>query len=272
LKGTILENIIERKRERVADLKRSFAVADLRRGASEFRRDRPALRLSRTLSNHSKINVIAEFKRASPSKGTINGGIRAGDAAAAYAAGGAAAISVLTEEDFFLGSLDDLKTVRSKVDLPVLRKDFIFDEAQVFESAIVGADAFLLIVAALTLGQLKALQAAAHSLGLDAVVEVHDLPELKVAIDAGAKMIGVNNRDLKTFQVSLDVSRELIAHKPKHAIMIAESGITTREEIVELRSLGFDGFLIGETLMRSGDPGSTLRDLVMSPSAQVVRS
>ena len=262
MKGTILENIIERKRERVADLKRSFAVADLRRGASEFRRDRPALRLSRTLSNHSKINVIAEFKRASPSKGTINGGIRAGDAAAAYAAGGAAAISVLTEEDFFLGSLDDLKTVRSKVDLPVLRKDFIFDEAQVFESAIVGADAFLLIVAALTLGQLKALQAAAHSLGLDAVVEVHDRPELKVAIDAGAKMIGVNNRDLKTFRTDLATTERLAPLAPGGALLVGESGINTHADCLRLAEAGVRCFLVGESLMRQDDVEAATRALL----------
>ena len=176
-----------------------------------------------------------------------------------YQKGGACAISVLTEEDFFKGSLDDLRTVREAVDVPLLRKDFIVDEFQIFESAAAGADAILLIVAALTLENLQNfLRLAQTELGMDALVEVHTREDLKLAKKIGANIMGVNNRDLRSFKVSLDVSRELVSGKPENTLMIAESGIASRDDILELKSLGFDGFLVGETLMRTGDPQKVL--------------
>jgi indole-3-glycerol phosphate synthase len=179
-----------------------------------------------------------------------------------YKKGGACAISVLTEEDHFQGSLEDLKAVRAAVDLPILRKDFIIDEFQIYESAAAGADAMLLIVSALTSENLKRFQKLAQDLGLAAVVEVHDREELGVAKSIGAKIIGVNNRDLRTFDVSLDVSRELIKHAPAGVIMISESGLESCEQLTELRNVGYSAFLVGETLMRSGDPEKELKEFV----------
>ena len=222
----------------------------------------PPNRLRRALLSGNAVNIIAEFKRASPSKGVINDRADPAAVARSYEAGGACAVSVLTETDFFRGSLDDLRCVRRAVSLPILRKDFIIDELQIFEAAEAGADAVLLIVAALKAEESARLQTVAHELGLDALVEVHTLAELEIAKDIGATLIGVNNRDLKSFEVSLDVSRELIAHAPANVPMIAESGLTSRDDLIELEQLGYSGFLIGEALMQSGDAASSLRGLV----------
>ena len=192
----------------------------------------------------------------------INDRIDVAEVARNYENGGACAISVLTEEDKFRGSLEDLVTARKAVNLPILRKDFIFDEFQIYEAAAAGADVILLIAAMLddeTLAKLHDL--AERELGLDALVEVHTLEEMERVKKIGAKIIGINNRDLQTFKVSLDVSRELIKHAPDDALMITESGLSTKEEITELRELGFAGFLIGETLMRSGNVAEELRKL-----------
>lgn len=251
MRGTILEDIIEAKRARVDAAKRRAAIDAVGPISRPYR-------LREALSDRSKPNIIAEFKRASPSKGLINEQLDPGKAAEDYFAGGAAAISVLTEEDFFKGSLDDLRAVRDAVALPLLRKDFIIDEFQILESAAVGADAVLLIVAALSIDDLKRFYSLATRLGLDALVEVHDRDEMEIAAEIGANVIGVNNRNLKTFEVSLDVSRELIRFAPTGATMIAESGISSRSEIAELFDLGYSGCLIGESLMRSGDAVETL--------------
>jgi indole-3-glycerol phosphate synthase len=255
MKGTILEKIIEAKRARVETAKRNSDLAPTHPA------ERPH-RFRSALSDRSKPNIIAEFKRASPSKGLINDALAPADVARDYRDGGAAAISVLTEEDFFKGSLDDLRAVRSAVDLPILRKDFVFDAYQIYEAAQAGADAILLIVAILDDERLAELHAVAENeLGLDALVEVHTFEELERANKIGAKLIGVNNRDLKTFEVSLDISRELIKAKPRDAAMISESGLRSREDLIELSDLGYSGFLIGETLMRSGDARKELKKL-----------
>ena len=212
--------------------------------------------------NNDGINIIAEIKRASPSKGIINAHVDVRETALNYQSGGACAISVLTEERYFKGSISDLETARAAVDLPILRKDFIIDAIQILEAAAAGADAVLLIVAALTLEDLRDLQALARDLGLDALVEVHAAAELETATAVGASLIGVNNRNLHTFDVSLDVSRELIKFKPADAVMIAESGISSRAEIEGLRRLGFDGFLVGESLMRTKTADAKLAELV----------
>jgi indole-3-glycerol phosphate synthase len=218
--------------------------------------------LHAALEREDRTNVIAEIKRASPSKGVINDNIDVAEQARNYEQGGACAISVLTEERYFKGSLEDLRKARSVVDLPILRKDFTIDEVQIYEAAAAGADAVLLIVAALTSENLSDFQTLAHALGMDAIVEVHSADELAVATEIEAQIIGVNNRNLKTFSVSLDVSRVLIKQRPENVLMIAESGISSREQIDELRALGFDGFLVGESLMRSGESKQTLEALV----------
>lgn len=206
------------------------------------------------------INIIAEFKRRSPSKGMIREGANPIEIARAYQAGGAVAMSVLTEEDYFAGSLDDLKQVKATVDLPVLRKDFIVDKYQVYESAVAGADAILLIVAALDDDLLLRLRRLAEDeLGMDALVEVHTSEEMKRAAACGAKLIGVNNRDLRTFEVSLETSLSLAREAPGDALLISESGLKNSDDLQRLYDAGYRGFLIGETLMRAEDPEQALR-------------
>jgi indole-3-glycerol phosphate synthase len=258
---TFLEEIIELKKKRLAAAQVALDPQELKRSALAFREKAQKHSLRGNLQKN-QVNVIAEIKRASPSKGVINDRIDVAETARAYEKGGAVAISVLTEQDKFKGSLDDLKIVRKAVALPVLRKDFIFDEFQIYEAAEAGADVILLIAAMLSDENLRKLhRIAENELGMDALVEVHNLNELERVAKMEAKIIGVNNRDLHSFRVSLDVSRELIKHAPDGALMIAESGISTKDEITELRSLGFSGFLVGETLMRSGNVEEELNKL-----------
>ena len=259
---TTLDTIVDATRARVTDARRTTDIAAMGERARAARVEIHPNRLREVLLSGKTINIIAEFKRASPSKGVINDRVDPAAVARSYEAGGACAISVLTEPDFFKGSLDDLRSVRQAVSLPVLRKDFIVDEFQILEAAEAGADAILLIVAVLQPEELVGLQTVAHELGLDALVEVHTLDELEIAKDIAATLIGVNNRDLKSLEVSLDVSRELIVHAPPNVPMIAESGLTSPDALIELKRIGYSGFLIGETLMRSGDPTSSLRGLV----------
>lgn len=247
-----LTEIIELKKKRleIAKAKRDFE--ELKASAIAKREAAKKHRLRENLLR-DQINIIAEIKRASPSKGVINDKIDVAELAGNYEKGGACAISVLTEEDRFCGSLEDLKAARESVKLPILRKDFIFDKFQIYEAAEAGADVILLIVAMLGEKNLAHLYQIADGLGLDVLTEVHTREELETAKKIGAKIIGVNNRDLHSFTVSLNVSHELIKHAPKDALMIAESGIATKDEISELCKLGFSGFLIGEALMRSGN-------------------
>ena len=250
----VLTEIIGRKRERVAIVKERVPV--------EVRRHENPHALRAALRSEG-INVIAEFKRRSPSKGVIRADANLKEIVQSYEAGGAIGISVLTEEDYFDGSLDDLKTVKTTVDLPVLRKDFVFDEYQVYESAAAGADAILLIVAALddeTLSRLR--QVAEDELGMDALVEVHTSEEMKRAVDSGATLIGVNNRDLRTFEVSLQTSLSLAREAPSGTLLISESGLRSPEDLQRLREAGYHGFLIGETLMRADCTEATLRNFV----------
>jgi indole-3-glycerol phosphate synthase len=258
--GTYLDKIISVRRARLRLEKELVPQAELEKRLDDVER-RPE-RFSEALTSRPGPNIIAEFKRASPSKGAINDSLSPVEAAVAYSSGGAASMSILTEQDHFSGSLGDLVSVRETVDIPLLRKDFIVDEYQLFESAAAGADAVLLIVAALEKRQLGDLMGTALELGLDAVVEVHDRTEFAVAVELGARLIGVNNRDLRTFSISLNVSRELIGERPPGVIIISESGIDSREQIAELSELGFDAFLIGESLMRSGDPEAAVRTLI----------
>jgi indole-3-glycerol phosphate synthase len=251
LSDTILDKIIAAKKIRIDAARALVDDATVRSVAKAYRNGREAFRLRKALSDSTRTNIIAEFKRASPSKGIINDELDPANTAMSYRDRGAAAISVLTEEDFFRGSLDDLRAVRAAVDIPVLRKDFTVDEYQIFEAAAAGADAILLIVAAMDASELSRLRSVAHGLGLDVLVEVHDADELEIAHKIGADLIGVNNRNLKTFEVSIDVSRRLIGDK-RDALFVSESGLSATEELDELSALGYDGFLIGETFMRGG--------------------
>lgn len=246
----VLTEIITKKRERLKGAQKRVSVTRATATPHAF---------SRALSGEG-INIIAEFKRRSPSKGMIREGANPSDVARAYQAGGAVAMSVLTEEDYFAGSLDDLREVKSTVELPVLRKDFIVDEYQVYESAAAGADAILLIVAALDDESLLRLRRLAEDeLGMDALVEVHTSDEMRRAAACGAKLIGVNNRDLRTFAVSLETSLSLAREAPSEALLISESGLNSAADLRRLHDAGYRGFLIGETLMRADDPAAALR-------------
>jgi indole-3-glycerol phosphate synthase len=250
----ILDEILRQKRIRVEAAKREVPLAQTSFSASPHR-------LRHALSTEG-VNIIAEFKRRSPSKGIINAGVTPEAMGQSYEAGGAAAMSVLTEADYFFGSLEDLQAVKKHVQIPVLRKDFVFDEYQVYESAHVGADAVLLIVAALDDATLVSLRRFIEDeLGMDALVEVHDEAEFSRAVLAGATLIGVNNRNLRTFQVSLDTSLMLAKLRTPDMILVSESGISTRQDIQLLHDAGYSGFLIGESFMRSSSPTDTLREL-----------
>jgi len=259
--STFLDKLVASKRSRIEEAKRSVDVVGLSRAAVEISTKKTPNRLQTALQRTDRINIIAEFKRASPSKGMISDRLDAVEVANMYTNGGACAISVLTEEDYFLGSLNDLRRIRENVDLPILRRDFLVDDYQILESAAAGADAILLIASILSPESLMRLQKLANDFGLDAVIEVHDREEIEIAIEVDAKIIGVNNRNLETFEVSLDTSRALIEHAPKGSILISESGISSPEQIAELRRVGYSGFLIGESLMRSNDPQRMLEEL-----------
>ncbi len=260
-----LTEIMALKRARLEQSKRERSAEEMRAQAIDVRGNSRKHSLHLALDNRGRVNVIAEFKRASPSKGVIRARAVPEEIALVYEAGGAAAISVLTEEDRFQGSLDDLRGVRAAVKIPVLRKDFIFDEYQVYESAVAGADALLLIVAALDDEQLVHLRRVTEDeLGMDALVEVHTEDEMRRAASAGARLIGINNRNLRTFEVSLDASTRLIQSAPPRALCVSESGLSIGADLRRLRALGYAGFLIGETLMRSPQPDATLRALLES--------
>ncbi|SHK43741.1 indole-3-glycerol phosphate synthase TrpC [Thermocrinis minervae] len=216
-----------------------------------------------------RTRIIAEVKKASPSEGRIRD-VSASQQARLYESAGAVGISVLTDREFFNGSLQDLFEVRQAVNLPLLRKDFIIDQVQVLEAKAYGADVVLLIVRILTQRQLKELIEFSQELGMESLVEVFNLEEAKRAIDAGAKIIGINNRDLDTLKVDINLSKEL-APKVKELgarFVVAESGIKSREEVVELEGHGVDAFLIGTTLMKSKDPYSKLRELLGFPTTE----
>lgn len=257
----VLSEIIARKRERLEQAKALIGLEQVREDALAKRRDAMPHALRRALQGEG-INIIAEFKRRSPSKGVIRADADLASIVRSYEAGSAAAISVLTEQDYFDGSLADLRAVKKSVALPVLRKDFVFDEYQVYESAAAGADAVLLIIAALDDRQLESLRRLAEDeLGIDALVEVHNEEEMDRAASCGAKLVGVNNRNLRTFEVSLETSVRLAPLAPREALLVSESGLNDGADLRRLREQGFHGFLIGESLMRARDPEAAVRDL-----------
>jgi indole-3-glycerol phosphate synthase len=216
------------------------------------------------LERNDRLNVIAESKRRSPSRGVLRERYDPVAIAKGYERAGAAAISVLTEPTFFDGSPEHLEAVRQATSLPILRKDFIVDRYQILEARAAGADAVLLIVAALSAEALKSLYRAATDAGLDVLVEVHELFELPVALDAGASIIGVNNRNLRTLAVDTNLSADIVDLIPEDVVAVAESGLKTADDLRRLRGAGYDAFLIGERFMTADDPGAALKDLLCS--------
>jgi indole-3-glycerol phosphate synthase len=236
----------------------SRIVATKRVEVEHLRASRRSFRAA--LEGH-KPAVIAELKKASPSKGTLIEEYHPGQIAHFHQSGGAAALSVLTDRNYFQGSLHDLHTARAATHLPVLRKDFMIDEVQIAEAMAAGADAILLIAAIMDVARLRALRQFAETLGLDVLVEAHDEKELTAALESGATIVGVNNRDLRTFQVSLETSIRLAPMFPKDVIAVSESGIQSRADIDRLMDAGYRAFLIGEHLMKAADPMAALREL-----------
>jgi indole-3-glycerol phosphate synthase len=256
--GNVLERIVESTRADVRRRRASVPLAELEQ-ALAHRDDRP---FSEALTRPG-VSLIAEHKRRSPSAGTIREGATVSDVVAAYERGGAAAVSVLTEGAHFAGSLDDLREARDSCHLPVLRKDFIVDAYQVYETAAAGADALLLIVAALSAEELAALYSEAQALDLDVLVEVHDEEELDQALEiVDADVIGINNRDLTDFSVDLDRTYELLSEVPAGKTVVSESGIHSRDQLDDLERVGVDAVLVGEALMRAQDMEDAVRALV----------
>jgi indole-3-glycerol phosphate synthase len=254
----VLEQIVTRTRLKVAERQMSLPLDRLLRRSQTRRPRRP---FGDALAAGGP-QIIAEFKRRSPSRGVIREDLQIVHVAHAYQQGGATALSVLTEPEWFGGSLEDLKQARAATRLPVLRKDFIVDEYQVWESWHAEADAVLLIVAALSDAQLARLLAVVAEAGLEALVEVHDRRELERALGAGARVVGVNNRDLRTLAVSLETSLALAPAIPDEVVAVAESGIRTGADLRMLRNAGFDAFLVGEQLMAAPEPGEALARLL----------
>jgi indole-3-glycerol phosphate synthase len=255
----ILDTIVEARRASVAHRKR--VLPDVALKIAVEKKVQPPRDFVGALTQ-SGLNVISELKKASPSLGMIRENYSPSSLATGLEAGGAAALSVLTEEDFFSGSLGDLKEASKAVKIPILRKDFIIDPWQVWETRAAGADSFLLIAAVLDDETLRELLKLGRTLKMEPLVEIHSREELARVLDASARIIGINNRDLRNFQVHLETSLELVESIPEECIAVSESGLHTREDLIRLRQVGFDAFLIGEHLMKREDPGAALAELL----------
>jgi indole-3-glycerol phosphate synthase len=258
-----LEELVGAAREGVERRKGQIPLEDLRGRVGTLSGSRP---FSEALVRPG-VSLIAEFKRSSPSAGEIRPGATVAEVCAAYERGGAAALSVLTEETRFGGSLDDLRAARAASGLPILRKDFIVDPYQLYEAAVNGADAVLLIVAALDNDQLSLLYEETRLLDLDCLIEVHDEEDLERALEIDVDVIGINNRNLRDLSVDLTTTVELITDVPAGKTVVAESGYTRYDQIVELERIGVDAVLVGETLMRADDPEVAVRELTMDHEA-----
>ena len=255
----ILNRILARKAEEIEQRSRVRPLDELRARAQQQPATRGFVRAIERKLQAGDAAVIAEVKKASPSKGLIRKDFDPAAIARSYEAGGAACLSVLTDVDFFQGSNAYLGEARAACRLPVIRKDFIIDPYQVYEARMIGADAILLIVAALEDGPMIEMANLAHELGMDVLVEVHDIDELERALQTDCQLIGVNNRNLRTFKVSLDTSLELKSAMPGDRIMVTESGIASREDVARMRGAGIHTFLVGESFMRQPDPGVALK-------------
>ncbi len=262
----MLQQILQHKRQEISAREAVVALAELKAQACDApptRNFTAAVTRKRGKARaRDPLKAIAEIKRASPSAGLIRPSLDVAAVAASYREAGASAISVLTDSRFFKGSLDDIAAVRGAVYLPILRKEFIVAPYQIYESRVHGADAILLIVAALDASQLADFAALALSLSLHPLVEVHTLAELDIAKATGAALIGINNRDLATLQTRLDTTFALLPHLPPGAVVVSESGISHAEEVRRLAEAGVDAILVGESLLKSSDPGNQLRELL----------
>jgi indole-3-glycerol phosphate synthase len=262
-----LDHIVDAARRRVASTR---AAAELRQLEQAAQQHAPrGFRQALQAKAQTGVAVIAELKKASPSRGLIRAEFDPAGLAKELEVAGAAALSVLTDEEFFQGSLENLRRASSAGSLPCLRKDFIVDEFQLLEARAYGADAILLIVAALSQPELAALAFRARGYGLDVLCEVHGEDELQRALDTGCDLIGVNSRDLRTFRVDLETALGLARILPKNILPVAESGISSGTDIVRLRSAGYRGFLVGESLMQAASPGEALRTLLVEATASV---
>jgi len=257
--ATVLDRILDARRASVAHRKRVLPEAALRMGVKN---GTPVRDFAAALSRPHAVNIITELKKASPSRGLIREDFHPKELAPLLEKAGAAALSVLTEEEFFQGAAKDLREARKATAIPVLRKDFIVDAWQVWESRAIDADSFLLIVAALTDAALAEFLALGRELGMEPLVEVHTREELDRAVAAGALIIGVNNRNLRTLEVNVQASFDLVSLIPEQCIAVCESGIRDASEIAQLRAAGFDAFLIGEHLMSQADPAAALSTLL----------
>ena len=254
---TILDRIVKTKRAEIAAARESVSAQAL----EERCRSAPAVRDFVAALRAKSPAVIAEIKKASPSRGVLRADYRPADIARSYQAGGAACLSVLTDREFFQGSSEDLRAARAACALPVLRKDFVIDPYQVLESRAMGADCILLIAACLSRAQMAELEGAARSLGMAVLVEVHDAAELEAALTLATPLIGVNNRDLRTFATRLETTLELLPRLPAGRLLVTESGILSVADVQRLRSAGVGAFLVGEAFMRAADPGAALLEL-----------
>ena len=258
----ILNIILDHKRDEVAAAMAEMPLSELRARLPDLPPARGfAASLDRTAAN-GETAIIAEVKKGSPSKGVIRADFDPLAIASVYAENGASCLSVLTDEQFFLGHLTLLPEIRKVVNIPLLRKDFIFDPYQVYESRVAGADAILLIAALLDISRLREFASLARELTLDVLLEVHDEEELETALETGCRMIGINNRSLRTFVTDLSTTERLAPLLPADRLIVTESGINTREDIVRLRRAGVKAFLIGESLVREPDIGAKLRELL----------
>ncbi|HYC87037.1 MAG TPA: indole-3-glycerol phosphate synthase TrpC [Chryseosolibacter sp.] len=255
----ILEKIVEHKRKEVADRKSLYPVKLLEQSIYF---QSPTVSLKKYVCRHDKTGIIAEFKRRSPSKGVINAHASVERTTIGYMQAGASALSVLTDKEFFGGSNEDLVTARKFNFCPILRKDFTIDEYQIIEAKSIGADAILLIAAILNPTDVKRLRSFAQSFGLEVLLEVHDESELMSNLDAGADLIGVNNRNLKTFELSVEVSKRLASLIPSGIVRVSESGIASTDVIVDLQSYGYQGFLMGENFMKHHRPDLTAMEFM----------
>ena len=256
---TILEEIIANTKKEVAERKTNYNISQLE-ASSYFKRDvLPSLKAH--LLDSSKSGIISEIKKKSPSKGIINDKLSVEEVALAYQASGASAISVLTDFNYFGGKMEYLTSVKEKVQIPILRKDFMVDEYQIIEAKSIGADIILLIAAALEPKKLETLAKLAKSIGLEVLMEVHNEEELNRSLNPYLDVIGVNNRNLKTFEVSIQNSIDLAEKIPNEFLKISESGLKDAQTILKLKSVGYQGFLIGETFMKTDNPGKTLAEL-----------
>ena len=257
----ILTTILARKADEIAERSARVSLADLRARIADAPPTRGFADALNAMIAQGDPAVIAEVKKASPSKGVIRPDFRPADIAVSYEFGGAACLSVLTDVDFFQGADDYLKQAREACTLPVLRKDFTVDPYQVYEARVLGADCILLIVAALDDGQLVDLSGLAMQLGMDVLVEVHDIDELERALQVPVPLVGINNRNLRTFEVSLQTTLAMKDAVPKDRLLVTESGILVPEDVATMRAAGVNAFLVGETFMRAEEPGEALRQL-----------